>query len=150
MIKESILFVASTGLLIYFITPSNEPPEAEPVEQAEQITTKTSVKTSNDGWDDAGSGDDGWGDDEVEEAEDESFTFGDPMTNLDLEDDEKPRDEEESSARPEQSEDRGARKSPPASRRSRPSGNSPGSGELGSIDNPIILKTRNPPNPEDD
>ncbi|WP_373490564.1 hypothetical protein [Parasphingorhabdus sp.] len=124
MLKEAILFVASTGVLIYLIAPSGEPPEAEPVEQTEPLVATSPVQNMNDGWGSDGSGDDGWGDED--EAVDENFTFGDPMIVLDRQDDD--RDEAKTSSS------------------SQPSGN--GAGQPGNINNPIMLTPKDLPNPE--
>jgi hypothetical protein len=126
MLKESILFVASTGVLIYLLAPSSEPPEAESLEQTEPITATSSVQNSNDGWDSDSSGDDGWGDED--DMVDENFVFGEPMTVLDS--------------------DNGDRDKAKNSSRSQPSAKSAGSGEPGSIYNPITATPKDLPDPE--
>ena len=138
MVKESILFVVSTGLLIYFVTPSDEPTKADvaPDETQQQVATKSPPA------------DDGWGDDESEEDY-ESFTFGEPLTVSDDDSDE-PVDEEQSSNREEQPDSGAKQAAPDTGSRKNAAVSSPGSSEKGSIDNPIILKTNNPPDPEDD
>ena len=141
MLKESILFVASTGLLIYFIAPSDAPPADQPVKEQVQEPVKPAVQASDDGWDNE--------DDEDEDSE-ESFVFGDPMTVLDDENDSESVDEELRSARQEQADNSGARNSASASRTPKPSPNSPRSGEPGSLENPIVFKTNNPVDPVDD
>lgn len=125
MLKESILFVASMGVLIYLMAPSGEPPEAEPVAQTEPETVKTPARNSDHGWDSDGSGDDGWGDED--EVDEENFTFGDPTTVLEGGDDDG--DQEESASR------------------IQPSAKSPGSDEAGSIYNPITVAPRDLPDP---
>jgi hypothetical protein len=140
MLKESILFVVATGALIYFVSPSDEPANAERLKEQVQKTVKPAVQAS----------DDGWGDDENEEEGGENFTFGEPMTDPDSEIDDKPQNEDKPSDRQEQSENSGSKNTGTTSRRNARSANAPGSGKLGSIDNPIIFKTNNPPDPEDD
>tara|TARA_R110000824_G_scaffold199461_3_gene383397 strand:- start:1850 stop:2272 length:423 start_codon:yes stop_codon:yes gene_type:complete len=140
MVKESILFVVSTGLLIYFVTPSDKPAIAD---AAPEETQKSSTQTT-------ASSDDGWGDDETD-VEEETFVFGEPLTHLDDEDDdESPVDEEKvSTGRPEQTETK-PRPSHPASSSQKASGNSPEPNQEGGVNNPIIFKTNNPPDPVDD
>jgi len=138
MLKESILFVASTGLLIYFISPSDEPHKAEPVKEQVQKQAKPLAPAS----------DDGWGDDEDEYDSEGSFTFGEPMTDPDDDEDEQALDEDDRSDRQEQADNQESKST--ARGKNRSSGRSPGSGEPGSIDNPIVFKTNNPENPEDD
>lgn len=142
MLKESILFVASTGLLIYFIAPSDKAPEAEPVPAEVQEPARTAVAAPDDGW--------GAEDEDDEYADGESFVFGEPMTLLDEENKDKSPDEEDPVDRPEQPDDSGSRTSAPARTAARPSPNSPRSGEPGSLENPIVLKTNNPADPVDD
>ncbi|WP_417622168.1 hypothetical protein [Parasphingorhabdus sp.] len=140
MLKESILFIAATGALIYFITPSDEPAKPEPAKQVVQKSAPSFAEPSEDSW--GGS---------VEEEEDyESFTFGEPMTDPD-EDETETSDDGEDTDRPAQSDNSGANPAP-ASRSSRSNNfpNSPASGKPGSLDNPIIFKTNNPENPVDD
>jgi hypothetical protein len=142
MIKESILFVASTGLLIYFISPSDEPAEPEPVEEQVQETVAPAAQSPDNAWD--------YDDEEADEGED-MFVFGEPMTDPHAEDyEDEPVDEEAISNRQEQSASRQVNPAPAVSDRQAASENSPRSGEKGSADNPIILKTNNPPDPEDD
>ena len=141
MLKESILFVASTGLLIYFIAPSDKASEAEPVPAEVQKPAKTAVMSPDDAWGD---------DDEDDYASSEGFVFGEPMPFLDDDKEKKPSDEEAVASRPEQSDSSGSRDSAPARAAARPSPNSPRSGEPGSLENPIVVKTNNPENPVDD
>ncbi len=140
MIKESILFVASTGLLIYFITPSNEPAKPETVGQEAQKAVTSAVPSSDDGW--------GYDDDEADD--DGSFVFGEPITDLDGDDDVQSRDEDDSSDRQGQSDNTGSKSSSYTNKRKSASADSPVSGQKGSIDNPIVFKTNNPSDPIDD
>ena len=140
MLKESILFVASTGLLIYFMAPADKPQEAKPVQAVVQEPVKPAVDSS----------DDGWGYDEDEGDVGEAFTFGEPMTLLDDGSADDPGDEDPPAKRQEQSD--GGRSATSGSARA-PSGSSPNSvrsGEPGSLENPIVFKTNNPANPVDD
>lgn len=139
MLKESILFVASTGLLIYFITPSDEPAKPETVGQVAQKTLKPSVQTADDGW--------GYDDDE---GDGESFVFGEPVADQDGDDDDQSRDEDDSSDRQGQSDNTGSITSSFTYNRKMASAGSPRSGQKGSLDNPIIFKTNNPSDPIDD
>ena len=134
MLKESLLFVASAGLLIYFVSPSNEPPEAEPVAEEVQLKVAPPVQASDDGW--------GY-DDEAADVGEDGFTFGDPMTLLDDGNDQASSDEQERSNRLVQSDFDRSRNRDSAGRGTSSSANSPRSGELGSIDNPIVLPTNN-------
>jgi len=136
MLKESILFVVATGALIYFVTPSDAPPKVQQVQKMVEPVVEAS--------------DDVWDDDEDEEEGEETFIFGEPMSDPDSGSDDQYRDEDKPSDRQEQSDNSGSQNTDTASSRNRPSANAPGSGELGSIDNPIIFKTNNPPDPEDD
>ena len=140
MIKESILFVASTGLLIYFIAPSDKDREAKPVQAEVQEPVKPPANSS----------DDGWGYDDGEGDADESFTFGEPMTLLDDEGADDSPDEDPPAKRPEQADNGGSSTSKSARAQARPSPNSPRQGEPGSLENPIVFKTSNPANPTDD
>ncbi|NCN83996.1 MAG: hypothetical protein GW808_14940 [Sphingomonadales bacterium] len=74
MLKESILLVASTGVLIYLIAPSNAPPKPEPAKVEAPKAVKPLMQPSDDGWD---------YDDGDSEVGDEEFTFGEPMTFVD-------------------------------------------------------------------
>lgn len=140
MIKESILFVASTGLLIYFIAPSDKAPEKKPVQAEVQEPVNPAANSS----------DDGWGYDDGEGDAEESFTFGEPMTLLDDEGAGDPVDEDPPAKRQEQADSGGSSASRSARVQARPSPNSPRRGEPGSLENPIVFKTNNPPNPTDD
>ena len=139
MVKESIMFVAATGLLIYFMTPSDDPakPEAAALEGQKTVTPA------------AQSADDIWGYDD-EDDNDESFTFGEPITDLAGDGDEKSQEEDDSSNRQRQSETTESKTTSFSSSRKTASANSPGSGQIGSINNPIILKTNDPSDPADD
>lgn len=119
MLKESILFVASTGVLIYMLVPSNEPP-AEPAAPMEERTAKPPAQTS----------DDGWGYDEEDEA-DENFTFGEPMMDPDVGNDKTPAAREDRSA--------SSNSAASADRPDKPT----------SIYNPIVVKPRHMPSTED-
>ena len=148
MLKESILFVASTGLLIYFIAPSDEP--AAPVKQQVQQPAKPAVETPDDGW-----GYEDEGDGEEEAYADDNFTFGEPMTLVDDDSAGDSQAEDDPSDRPEQpdnSRTRSKSSGTSAAIRSavRVSPNSPRAGEPGSPENPIVFKTNNPTDPADD
>ncbi|WP_108809627.1 hypothetical protein [Sphingorhabdus sp. Alg231-15] len=74
MIKKAILFVVSTGTLIYFITPVDDEKAAEPIPE-ETSTTKPAVDAdASDQW----SYDDDEGSDE--------FVFGEPLAYSDDDD----------------------------------------------------------------
>ncbi|MFK7843443.1 MAG: hypothetical protein AB8B54_14345, partial [Sphingorhabdus sp.] len=75
MLKESILFVASTGLLIYFVTPSDEPPKPETVKAELEEPSKPATQSPDNAWDYDG--------EDEEDEEEESYTFGEPMTGMD-------------------------------------------------------------------
>lgn len=132
MIKEAILFVAASGLLIYFISPSDELPEVQPVKEEVQKTVKASAQTSNDSWD---------YDEDDEEGGDDNFTFGDPTTDLDGNDGEISSDEVNDPYGQQQSGSKGTRGRAFASNREPATSNSPRPGEKGSIENPIELKS---------
>lgn len=142
MIKESILFVVSTGLLIYFVTPSDEPAKVD----AAPAETQKPVKQATE------SADDGWGYDDEDAEDDESFEFGEPFSGSDDDSDDRSSDDEEdgSSDREEKAETREARPKPVAKIRKQYSANSPQPNEQGGVDNPVIFKTDNPANPVDD
>jgi len=140
MIKEAILFVASTGLLLYFIAPSDKAPEAEAVKEQVQKPVKRNVPPA----------DDGWGDDDDEAESDESFTFGEPMTLLDDESADDSVDEEQPADSQEQADNSDSGSSASARAKARYAPDSPRSGKPGSLENPIVFKTNNPPNPSDD
>ncbi len=141
MLKESILFVASTGLLIYFIAPSDKAPEAEPVAAKLQEPAKPAVEPPDNAW---------GAEEEDDYADGESFVFGEPMTVLDDENGEKSSDEEQLSDRPEQADNSKSQTRDSARAAANPSPNSPRSGEPGSLENPIVFKTNNPADPVDD
>lgn len=138
MIKESILFIVSTGALIYFITPASDSGEADAPTEMVRETPKAIPQPSADSW---GEED---GDDEYE-----NFTFGQPLTENGADEDEAW--EEEASAKgKDQWAASGSAPVSVASSQNNRSANSPAPGELGSLDNPIIFKTNNPPNPPDE
>tara|TARA_R110001606_G_scaffold66778_11_gene153343 strand:+ start:1418 stop:1840 length:423 start_codon:yes stop_codon:yes gene_type:complete len=140
MLKESIVFVISTGALIYFISPSDEPAKPEPIKEEVQETVTPATEAP----------DNAWGYDDETDADGESFTFGDPMTNLD-DDVAKPSvDEDDNSGRQEQSSSTQSNSRSSASDSRTVSAASPATSEKGSVDNPIVFKTNNPPDPEDD
>ncbi len=67
MIKQAVLFVASTGVLIYFITPVDDDQKRQPaVQEASEPKTRDQQDLSN-SWD--ANGDD----------ENEEFVFGEPL-----------------------------------------------------------------------
>ena len=140
MLKESVLFVGATGLLIFFMTPTDKSDEAKPVDEQTQETPAPSSPSPDDAW--------GY-DDEVEENG-EGFVFGEPMTGSDSEPSEPAQDEEKPSAREEQSASNKSSDADYAATRNPPAQNGPSSGSLGSVDNPITLKSNNPANPVDD
>ncbi|WP_109357290.1 hypothetical protein [Sphingorhabdus sp. EL138] len=67
MIKQAILFVVSTGTLIYFIAPVDDEKAAEPIAE-ETSKTKSAVKSS---------ASDQWSYDDDEGTEE--FVFGEPL-----------------------------------------------------------------------
>ena len=84
MLKESILLVASTGMVIYFITPSEEPQKVQPVQAEAQEIIRPVTQLSDDSWEG----------DETEEADDDNFVFGEPMTVAGSGSEEQPWDED--------------------------------------------------------
>ena len=143
MIKESILFVAATGVLIYFVTPSDEAPEAGAIPEDTQKPVIRAPQSADDGWDY----------DDEEEEDGESFVFGEPLTNLDGDDDNDSSEDEEAEDRSDRREQTDSRKTAtkPATRnRQKFSANSPMPSEPGGIDNPIVFATKTPSNPVDD
>ncbi|MEO9601063.1 hypothetical protein [Parasphingorhabdus sp.] len=144
MIKESVLFVASTGMLIYFLSPSGETPTPETIKAETQKKAVVAADVA----------DDSWGEEEEEEEEEnyEDFTFGQPITDsYDSEDDDEAWDEEESSySEDAETANRAPSQRPTASRQKTASSNSPAPDDVGGINNPIIFKTNNPSNPVDD
>ena len=144
MLKESILFVASTGLLIYFVTPSGEPAKPDAVSEEVQKAVPSPPKPADNAWDY----------DDEEEGGEESFTFGEPTMDLDSgyddSDESASIDEDDPSARAAVLE-KSTSKTQSAARSNRSSfASSRDSSDLGSVDNPIVLESRNPPNPVDD
>ena len=133
MLKESLIFVLSTGVLIYLIAPSAEPVKPQPVvEEAEETAPPPApVQSPEDAWDyDA-------------EDESDSFTFGEPMTYLDDNSNDSSNEEDSGSGRP-------ASWGPPPSGNTSFAGNgnmAPTNGrrpgEKGSRENPIEVKPVN-------
>ena len=143
MIKESILFVAATGVLIYFVTPSDEAPDADGISEDTQKPVILTTQTSDNGWDY----------DDKEEEDEASFVFGEPLTNLDSDDDNdssEDEEEEDRSDRREQTDSRETATKPATRSRQKYSANSPMPSEPGGIDNPIVFATKTPSNPVDD
>ncbi|PHR21246.1 MAG: hypothetical protein COA41_02830 [Sphingopyxis sp.] len=66
MLKESILLVASTGMLVYVFAPSEPPPAPEPAKVEVQKKVEPLVPPSEESWNN-------------EDAGDEVFTFGEPV-----------------------------------------------------------------------
>ena len=133
MLKESLIFVLSTGVLIYFIAPSAEPEKPQTVvEEAKPAAPSPApVQSPDDAWD------------YDDEDEGETFTFGEPMTNPDENIGDNSTEEDSGSGRP-------------ASWGDSPSGNGslanngqmgpksgPKPGEKGSRENPIEAKPVN-------
>lgn len=127
MLKESILLVASTGLVIYLITPSEEPPKAEPVAAEVQEMIQPVAQISDDSWEA----------DESEEADDENFVFGEPMTIAGNESDEQLWDEDNNPNLQHQPSSKGSNSRPFSGGRNQPLAGSPPPGAPGSIENPI-------------
>ena len=140
MLKESVLFVGATGLLIFFMTPTDKSAEVKPVDEQVQKTAAPPTPSP----------DDAWSYDDEGEEDDTDFVFGEPMTGSDSEPSEPAQDEEKPSAREEQSASNKSSDAGYASTRNPPAQNGPSSGSLGSVDNPITLKSNNPANPVDD
>lgn len=125
MLKESILLVAATGVLIYLIAPSDAPPKPEPATVEAPKAAKPVMQPSDDGWD---------YDDGDSDVGDEEFTFGEPMTFVDGGNEQ---------ASPDQSPSNGQGQSG-SSRSFASSGNAPSRGSRrpgapGSLENPIVL-----------
>lgn len=137
MLKESIVLVASTGLLIFFITPSEEPPKAEPVEAEVQEVIRPVTQTSDDSWEN----------DENEEAGDENFVFGEPMIVAGSGSDEQSGDEDNSVSSQYQSDNEGSKSGSFSSSRNERSAGNPRPGDPGSIQNPIELNRNKGPAP---
>ncbi|AMO71943.1 hypothetical protein [Sphingorhabdus sp. M41] len=132
MIKETLLFVAASGMLIYFISPSDEPPEVQPVEIEVQKPVESSVQTSDDNWDY----------DEGDEAEgDDDFVFGDPMISLDDNDGEISSDDVNAPYGQQQSGSKANSGGAFAGNREPATSANPRPGERGSIENPIEFKS---------
>ncbi|CAO1653361.1 hypothetical protein [Parasphingorhabdus sp. NYA22] len=126
MLKESILLVASTGLVIYFITPSEEPKPVEPVPVEVQEMVQPVAPVSDDGWENEDS----------ETTDDENFVFGEPMVVAGSESEEQPWDEDNNVIAGYQSDNKKSR-SRSSGGSNEPSSGSPRPGELGSLQNPI-------------
>lgn len=67
MIKQAVLFVASTGLLIYFIAPVDEDKKSKPVVQAAAEQKSSGQKDLSNSW---------YAD---SDDENEEFIFGEPL-----------------------------------------------------------------------
>ncbi|WP_339690871.1 hypothetical protein [uncultured Parasphingorhabdus sp.] len=133
MLKESLIFVLSTGVLIYLIAPSAEPEKPQPVvEEAKPVAPPPApVQSPDDAWD------------YDDEEEDESFTFGEPLTHLDDGISDESDEEDGGSGRP-----ASWGESPSGNRSFASNGNmapvnSPKPGEKGSRENPIEAKPVN-------
>lgn len=146
MLKESILFVASTGLLIYFVTPSEEPAQPETIKAEVEEPSKPVAQSPDNAW--------GYEDEDDEEDEEQSHTFGEPMTGMDDDDDsnqdEDSKDEDVSSDRQDDWSNAGSTTTSYTKTSKVASPDSPKPGDLGSLENPVVLKTSNPENPVDD
>ncbi|MEH6661097.1 MAG: hypothetical protein V7679_05545 [Parasphingorhabdus sp.] len=138
MLKESILLVASTGLVIYFITPSEEPKPVEPVQAEVQEVVQPVAPVSDDSWED----------DETEESDDENFVFGEPMVVAGSESEDQPWDEDNIAGAEYQSDNKKSR-SRSFGGSNEPSSGSPRPGELGSLQNPIERNSSGGPDPVD-
>ncbi len=138
MIKESVLFIVSTGALIYFITPASDSGEADAPTEVVREAPKAIAQPSAESW----------GEDDGEE-EYENFTFGEPITDEGADEDEAWEDESSSKGKDQWADSGSVASSVTSSRRSA-SPDSPAPGELGSLDNPIVFKTNNPPNPPEE
>lgn len=138
MLKESILLVASTGMVIYFITPSEEPKKVQPVQAEVQEVIRPVTQISDDSWEN----------DETEEADDDNFVFGEPMTVAGNESEEQPWDEDNNASLQYQPDNkRSTSRSSGGS--NEPSSGSRRPGELGSLQNPIERNSRSGPDPVD-
>ncbi|GAA0470678.1 hypothetical protein GCM10009096_09480 [Parasphingorhabdus litoris] len=124
MIKQALLFVVSTGVLIYFVTPVADDKQNQPTVQEASKPKPATQSTTPDYWGDEG-------DDDDTENEGEEFVFGQPVVYSEEE-------EEEEDYQP----------VPPASSiatnqrtsvRRAAASDSPKSGRLGSKENPIDL-----------
>ena len=134
MLKESILLVASTGVLIYLIAPSEPAPQPEPAKEEVQKIAASPPPPSKDVWD---------YDDETDSGN-EDFTFGEPMTFVDDGGNEPPpsNGQGNSGATGWYSQSL-ASNAPPSS------GRSPRPGAPGSRENPIALDTDGRTSPTD-
>lgn len=66
MIKQAVLFIASTGLLVYFVMPADETEPKETVTQAKTVAKPVSQTNPEDSWD--------------SENGDDDAVFGEPLT----------------------------------------------------------------------
>ncbi|GAB5488495.1 MAG: hypothetical protein Pars2KO_20650 [Parasphingorhabdus sp.] len=144
MMKEALLFVASTGVLIYFLSPVSQEEKAIPekIEEPERVPKPTQ------------SVDDSWGYEDEDDTTDEDFVFGQPIV---MGDDEDYEDENGDEAAREAGSDlslANGEERQAAFVESVKSGNahpdSPQGSQRGSSSNPIVFKTNNPENPADD
>lgn len=140
MIKESIFFVASTGLLIYLVSPEQEPPKTE---VAADVAEKPDVVISP-------APDDGWGYDDSS-AEDTGFVFGEPLTltGEGYGDSEATGEDEDGNDRTAAAFDVRGRTGSATSADRQLSANSPGPDERGGMNNPIVLNSESTGNPVD-
>ncbi len=133
MLKESLIFVLSTGVLVYLIAPSAEPEKPQPVvEEAEPANPPPAPIQSPD---------DAWGYDDEEESE--SFTFGEPMTHLDDGIGDESDDEDSDSGRPASWGDAPSGSKSFAGNGNMPPIDAPKPGGKGSRENPIETKPLN-------
>jgi len=133
MLKESLLLVASTGVLIYFVTPSEEPPQVQPVVEEAPAIIQAEPPEPEDSWEA----------DDSEDGGDENFVFGEPMTIAGSESQE-PWDEDTTPSLQYQP-DKVTSKTRYSGSSARPLAGSPRPGELGSQQNPIERNNGGPP-----
>lgn len=133
MLKESLIFVLSTGVLIYLIAPSAEPEKPQPVVEEPKPTAPPPAPVQ--------SPDDAWGYDDEEESE--TFTFGEPMTHLDDGIGDEADEEDSGSGRPASWGDSPSGNRSFASNGDMAPANGPKPGEKGSRENPIEAKPVN-------
>ncbi|WP_339824032.1 hypothetical protein [uncultured Parasphingorhabdus sp.] len=133
MLKESLIFVLSTGVLIYLIAPSAETANPQPVvdEVEEAAPPPAPVQSPEDAW--------GYED----EDEGESFTFGEPLVHLNDNSGDKSDQEDSGSGRPASWGDPPSGSRSFASNGDIASAKSPKPGEKGSRENPIEIKPVN-------
>lgn len=90
MVKESILFVAGTSLLVFLIMPAQQPAEVAAVSEETVAPVAQTKKPSNTGWDY-----------EESDSEEEPFIFGEPIKAADSDyETENSSSEENTSSRP--------------------------------------------------